>query len=471
MPRSEQAVFITKVIEDRLDCEYYHPKYDKFYRTLAESRHAVKNLGDEDVAYITDGDHGNPIYVDNGILFLRAVNVTVNGIDLENDTRYIPEIENKRILKSELKPNDVLLVVVGATIGKTALVPENFGKANISRDIAKIEVSKDINPRYILFYLESAFGQSQIKRYITGSAQGGLYLKNIKELKVLLPDRAFQNKIVEEVQKHKDIAKNSLQQYRHYLNDIKLVLRENLKIDLNEKDIGVFTARLSELTGRLDVFSYYPSYKMLLKQLNESESNGYCKLIKGSGLNIQQVQIEKGHENKSFKYVDLGNTEKDFGKIIGFEEDILINLPSRARQTIYENDILIPRPVGSTEGIVIVPKEFNKQLCSTGFILIRPKDHDEAVLLWTILKSDLVQRQFFYLQSGSLQPEITPRNFMDRVIIPIPNEKIRNKIIIDIKEKTILAKKYLYEYNDNMEKSKKVFETLMGLNTNGPNLP
>ena len=76
--------------------------------------------------------------------------------------------------------------------------------------------------------------------------------------------------------------------------------------------------------------------------------------------------------------------------IQGYKEDILFNLPTRARQIIQTNDILLPRPIGSTEEIAIVPEEYVNQLCSTGFIIIRSKNYDNALLLWSILKSDLV---------------------------------------------------------------------------------
>ena len=155
----------------------------------------------------------------------------------------------------------------------------------------------------------------------------------------------------------------------------------------------------------------------------------------------------------------MGNTDKDLGLILGIEEDLLINLPARARQKINTNDILIPCPIGSTEGIVKVPEELNNQLCSTGFIIIRPKDEDEAFILWAIMKSDLVQQQFFYLQSGKLQPAITPENFKDRVLIPLPKGNLRKKIIDAVKQDVEEAKQHKQEYNISLEKAKNILKS------------
>jgi type I restriction enzyme M protein len=148
------------------------------------------------------------------------------------------------------------------------------------------------------------------------------------------------------------------------------------------------------------------------------------------------MKKEEIEENKThvFKYVDIGNTEKELGEIQEYEEDILLNLPSRAKMKAKQNDILLPRPIGSTQGIVKVSSEFDNQLFTTGNIQIRPKNEDESFLLWTMLRSDIMQKQFFYLQSGCSQPEISPNNFEEHVLIPFPKGKIRHELILKSKE-------------------------------------
>ena len=156
-----------------------------------------------------------------------------------------------------------------------------------------------------------------------------------------------------------------------------------------------------------------------------------------------------------YRYIDIGNTEKELGSIQGHQEDVLINLPSRARQIIRENDILLPRPIGSTEGIIIVPKKYDGQLASTGFIQIRPKNHDEAVLLWAILKSRAVQEQLFYLQSGSLQPEITPKE-----IPPEKQETAAPVVELEKKKEDIFSKLSQIAKSEEQEQVKKRIESL-----------
>lgn len=221
------------------------------------------------------------------------------------------------------------------------------------------------------------------------------------------------------------------------------------------------TEEEDELKGRLDCYSHMPSYKKLLKELKVMEKDGKVELLKGGDLNILKQMSKEEYDKlktQTFKYIDIGNTEKDLGTIKGNEEDLLIALPTRARMQIKENDILIPAPVHSASGIIIIPKEYDGQLCSNGFIVIRPKDYDEAVLFYTILKSDFLQKQFFYLQSGINQQAITDRNFNSFVYIPVPKEKSdKEKMIRNIRILIDKAKNLREGYNEKLNKMQDEF--------------
>ena len=59
--------FITKEFEDRIDCNFNNPHFFKDMELLYKLKYEKKDIGD--VAYITDGEHGSPNYVDDGIAF------------------------------------------------------------------------------------------------------------------------------------------------------------------------------------------------------------------------------------------------------------------------------------------------------------------------------------------------------------------------------------------------------------------
>lgn len=165
---------------------------------------------------ITDGEHGTVPRVDNGKLYLMARNITTsNTIDL-SEVSYIPEENHRKIYKRcNPEKNDLLLVCVGATVGKVALVPE-MEEFSIARSVALIKPNKKvISSLYLLSLMNSDYMQSQIKNCVHAAAQAGLYTNMIKELKFKLPPIELQNKFavfVNQINKQKFILGKSLKE-------------------------------------------------------------------------------------------------------------------------------------------------------------------------------------------------------------------------------------------------------------------
>ncbi|MBI4159249.1 N-6 DNA methylase [Candidatus Woesearchaeota archaeon] len=262
----------------------------------------------------------------------------------------------------------------------------------------------------------------------------------------------YSHKVVNE-----KIDKSILEKFLEYEENGYLEKEDDTAFIIKKEEIATANSeKEDELKGRLDCYSHMPSYKKLLKELKNLEKDGKVELLKGEDLDVIDQMSKEEYDKlktKTFKYIDIGNTEKDLGMIRGSEEDLLIALPTRARMLIKENDILIPAPVHSASGIIIIPKEYEGQLCSNGFIVIRPKDYSEAVLIYTILKSEFLQKQFFHLQSGINQQMITDRNFKNFVYIPIPKKVYdKEKMIKNIKSLIGEAKKLKENYSEKLVK-------------------
>ena len=75
--------------------------------------------------------------------------------------------------------------------------------------------------------------------------------------------------------------------------------------------------------------------------------------------------------NDSFTYVDISSVDKDTKKIV--EPQILLvgDAPSRAGKEIKANDVLVATVRPNLNGVAIVPPEFNNQIASTGFCVLR----------------------------------------------------------------------------------------------------
>ena len=64
---------------------------------------------------------GSEVYVDDGIMLIRSMNVHDSGLKLD-DVVYIPPEVDQAMAATRVKPNDVLLNITGASIGRTCLV-------------------------------------------------------------------------------------------------------------------------------------------------------------------------------------------------------------------------------------------------------------------------------------------------------------------------------------------------------------
>lgn len=105
------------------------------------------------------------------------------------------------------------------------------------------------------------------------------------------------------------------------------------------------------------------------------------------------------------------------------KKNTLENLPDRARLIVNTNDMIFPLSYDSFGKVAIIPTKLDGQLVSTGFFGLKFKSHGDACLLWGIVRSDYVQKQFIHVASGYTQREISKTDLKKHILIPIPIKK------------------------------------------------
>lgn len=149
---------------------------------------------------IKDGTHLPPPRVERGIPLLSVRNVQDGNFDFRPDDSMISESDYHELCRSfKPKANDVLLAIVGATIGKTAVVPENMGLFHLQRSLAVFRVKKKLNHLFLNFIFQSAGYQQLLWENIGFSAQPGVYLGALSSFRIPVPPLDEQLKIVEYV--------------------------------------------------------------------------------------------------------------------------------------------------------------------------------------------------------------------------------------------------------------------------------
>ena len=148
----------------------------------------------------------------NNILFVTSENVREGYLDLSK-AKYLDHKFNEIQTRSILKKNDMLINIVGASIGRAALFNLNVC-ANINQAVALVRCKDAINLIYLNYFLNSPKALQMYWSMQSEVARANLSLKDIGNLSIVLPCRSEQNKFasfVEQVEKQKTVMQKSLE--------------------------------------------------------------------------------------------------------------------------------------------------------------------------------------------------------------------------------------------------------------------
>lgn len=122
-------------------------------------------------------------YCEEGVLFVTSENVREGYLDFSK-RKYLDDKINEIQPRSMLKRNDILINIVGASIGRAAVY--NCDEiANINQAVALVRVDYSrINQTYLMTYLNSAQAIEMYGKIKKGGARDNLSLQNIADLQI-----------------------------------------------------------------------------------------------------------------------------------------------------------------------------------------------------------------------------------------------------------------------------------------------
>jgi type I restriction enzyme, S subunit len=173
-------------------------------------------------------------------------NVVKNHFHL-GKPRFISEAKFSQLKRYQVFPNDVLISIM-ATNGRSAVVPENIGKAINTKHLAAISLNIE---KILPYYLKYSFQfhpsiLSQLSNRLKGAIMSGLNLTIIKELKLPKPPIEIQEKfthIVNQYFETKSHYETSLRELENLYGSMsKRVFCDELdlsKVDISDMDDSV----------------------------------------------------------------------------------------------------------------------------------------------------------------------------------------------------------------------------------------
>jgi len=138
-------------------------------------------------------------YVDIGVSFIRSENVLWGAVELENVVG-IPIGFHNKLKRSQVKAGDVLINLVGASIGRCGIVPSCVETANINQAVALIRVNDALLSSYLMYLLISPKMQGIIHANKVETARPNISLQDLRQLVIPLPSLAEHREIIEEVE-------------------------------------------------------------------------------------------------------------------------------------------------------------------------------------------------------------------------------------------------------------------------------
>jgi type I restriction enzyme S subunit len=232
-------------------------------------------------------------------------------------------------------------------------------------------------------------------------------------------------------------------------------------------DANIKLPSLAEQKRIVDLISSVDSYIETLQQQLESAKksrnavlhefltaggDNWVETTLGEVAHLNPEQARDYDSDRLIKYIDLSTVTFDTGISTEIEQLPFNEAPGRARRIIREKDVIVSTVRPYLKGFAFVGKEFNGQIASTGFCVIRPKSESIlSELIWALVGSDDFVDFLIRRSTGSNYPAVRPNDISDFTFMlpPLHDQETVSKLITTFDD-TIRASAVLIDSAKNL---------------------
>ena len=285
---------------------------------------------------VTDGSHNPPQGIEKSeYMMLSSKNIFDDEITFD-EPRFLSEKDFEREHKrTQIAVGDVLLTIVG-TVGRTAVVDEDMPAFALQRSVAVLHPKNDVClPRFLMYALRGK--RTYIENRAKGVAQKGIYLKEVSDIDIYIPDISNQEIIINKLDKVNTIIK---------LRQEELLALDNL---IKARFVELFECGDHEIVKASDVCDFITKGTTPpTGEITEEYENGKIPFLKVYNLSFTGEMLFD--ENPQYILAETHN-----GKL--------------ARSKVYPNDVLM-----NIVGPPLVTDEFEEWNINQAIAIFRAKE-------------------------------------------------------------------------------------------------
>jgi len=329
--------------------------------------------------------------------YLSTGDLNINKI---NNLEYVSFEDKPSRANLEVKENDVIFARMQDT-KKVKIIKKDEENFIVSTGFCVLRPSKFIYPKYLYYYLLSDNFQYIKDKYAIGATQKAINNYGISKIKIPLPTLTEQKKIVKILELAEEI--------------------KDLRKQANENADKVLPSIFYKMFGNPD------SSKEKIK-------------ISDFILSVEKRNPSE-NPNSEFLYIDISGVNGETGSIENIRKLKGFEAPSRARQIIRKNDVIISTVRPYLKATALIPNHLDNHICSTGFCVLRAKNKHGYGYLYALSRLEWFTNKLNQISKGASYPAVTDNDIKNILISKPSYENIK---IFDILVDNILEIKNIY---------------------------
>jgi type I restriction enzyme S subunit len=256
------------------------------------------------------------------------------------------------------------------------------GKLFASEHAVVVTARQGTNIQFLTYVL----GQMHLNRLSEASAQPGLSVSKLLQLKISIPRNEAEQRAIATALSDVDALLGGLDRLIAKKRDLKQAAMQQL------------------LTGQTRLPGFQGEWEV--KRLGDVVETDPENL--GSGTS----------RDYAFRYISLEDVDQ--GSLKSFTEQVFATAPSRARRKLRTNDVLVSTVRPNLLSHMFFRSDESNWVCSTGFCVLRCREGvPQASYIFQHLFAAPLNRQIEALLTGSNYPSMNSRNVRD-LEVPLP---------------------------------------------------